>query len=45
MGGKTAMEFALAYPDMVEKLVVVDIAPRAYPPHHDDLLKRWVPST
>jgi len=39
MGGKTAMEFALAYPDMVEKLVVVDIAPRAYPPHHDDLLK------
>lgn len=37
MGGKTAMEFALAYPALVEKLVVVDIAPRAYPPHHDDL--------
>ena len=37
MGGKTAMEFALAYPDRVPKLVVVDIAPRAYPPHHDAL--------
>jgi pimeloyl-ACP methyl ester carboxylesterase len=39
MGGKTAMEFALAYPDMVENLVIVDIAPRAYPPQHDDVLK------
>lgn len=39
MGGKTAMEFALAYPDLVEKLIVVDIAPRAYRPQHDDLLK------
>lgn len=39
MGGKTAMEFAFAYPDMVEKLVIVDIAPRAYPPHHDNVLK------
>lgn len=39
MGGKTAMAFALAYPDMVDKLVVVDIAPRAYAPHHDALLK------
>ena len=39
MGGKTAMEFALAYPEMVEKLIVVDIAPRAYLPQHDDLLK------
>ena len=38
MGGKTAMFFALAYPERVRKLVVVDIAPRAYPPHHDALL-------
>jgi pimeloyl-ACP methyl ester carboxylesterase len=37
MGGKTAMEFALAYPDLVQKLIVVDIAPRAYPPHRDHL--------
>ncbi|MFT5165241.1 MAG: esterase [Saprospiraceae bacterium] len=27
MGGKTAMQFAFEYPDMVDKLVVVDIAP------------------
>ena len=34
MGGKTAMHFALRHPDRVGKLVVVDIAPRAYPPRH-----------
>ncbi|HZV34552.1 MAG TPA: alpha/beta fold hydrolase [Verrucomicrobiae bacterium] len=34
MGGKTAMHFALKQPERVEKLVVVDIAPRAYPPSH-----------
>ena len=31
MGGKVAMTFALEHPDMVEKLVVVDISPRKYP--------------
>ena len=31
MGGKLAMNFALEYPQMVEKLVVVDISPRNYP--------------
>lgn len=39
MGGKTAMQFATSYPDRVRKLIVVDIAPRAYPPHHDDLIE------
>lgn len=34
LGGKAAMEFALTYPEQVNKLVVVDIAPRAYPPIH-----------
>ena len=34
MGGKTAMALALAFPDRVERLVVVDIAPRSY---HDSL--------
>jgi esterase len=38
MGGKTAMHFALRYPERVEKLVVVDIAPRAYDRRHDALL-------
>lgn len=38
MGGKTAMQLALRRPDLVRKLIVVDIAPRAYPPHHDEIL-------
>lgn len=32
MGGKVAMMLALARPDLVARLVVVDIAPVAYPP-------------
>ncbi len=39
MGGKTAMKFALIYPDRVEKLVVVDIAPRAYGTIHEPILE------
>lgn len=38
MGGKTAMELALNYPEVISKLIVVDIAPKAYPPHHQDIL-------
>lgn len=34
MGGKTAMQFALQFPARVEKLVVADMAPRAYAPAH-----------
>ncbi len=30
MGGKTVMRFALEYPQKVEKLIVVDIAPKSY---------------
>jgi len=37
MGGKTAMQFAVTYPALVDKLIVVDIAPKAYPPEHDDI--------
>lgn len=37
MGGKVAMQFALTYPNLVDKLVVVDIAPKVYPPGHDDV--------
>ena len=39
MGGKVAMEFAVAHPDRVSKLIVADIGPKAYPPHHQDILK------
>jgi pimeloyl-ACP methyl ester carboxylesterase len=39
MGGKVAMQFALDFPDKVEKLVVVDIAPRKYLRGHDDVFE------
>jgi esterase len=34
MGGKTAMNFAIAHPDKLSALIVVDIAPRAYNLEH-----------
>jgi pimeloyl-ACP methyl ester carboxylesterase len=39
MGGKTAMQLACTAPHRVSKLLVADIAPRAYPPHHEYILK------
>ena len=39
LGGKTAMEFAVRYPDLVNKLIVVDISPKAYPVHHDTIIE------
>lgn len=38
MGGKTAMLFACRYPQMTHKLLVADIAPKFYPPHHQDII-------
>jgi len=38
MGGKTAMTVASKYPERLEKLIVADISPRAYPPHHQQIL-------
>lgn len=38
LGGKVAMKFAAMYPDMVAKLVVVDIAPRQYFSAHTPLM-------
>lgn len=37
LGGKVAMELALKEPVRVRRLVVIDIAPVAYPPRHDDV--------
>jgi pimeloyl-ACP methyl ester carboxylesterase len=39
MGGKTAMQLALRNPEKVDRLVVVDIAPRAYSPRHGQIFE------
>lgn len=39
MGGKAAMNFALAHPDKLEKLIIVDIAPKAYDVRHDHIVE------
>jgi pimeloyl-ACP methyl ester carboxylesterase len=38
MGGLTAMNFALEYPHRVERLFVVDIAPKVYPVIHQTII-------
>jgi esterase len=37
MGGKTAMYFAQQYPELLDKLVVVDMGAKKYPPHHQQI--------
>ncbi len=39
MGGKTVMFFELLFPHISKQLIIVDIAPKAYEPHHDAVLK------
>ena len=39
MGGKLAMQFALDHPQRCARLLVADIAPVAYPPHHDTMFR------
>ncbi|MEM9000277.1 MAG: alpha/beta fold hydrolase [Bacteroidota bacterium] len=38
MGGKTAMQLAVAHSDLITKLIVADIAPKYYPPHHQEII-------
>jgi esterase len=38
MGGKVAMFFAAKYPKIVHKLIIADIGPKYYKPHHQDIL-------
>ncbi len=38
MGGKIAMQVALDFPQVVDKLIVADIAPVNYSPHHQDII-------
>lgn len=39
MGGKVAMQFALAFPERVNKLIIADISPVTYQPSHLDIIK------
>jgi len=39
MGGKVAMQLALSYPDMVERLVVVDMAPGQAEDNHSNIFQ------
>ena len=38
MGGKVAMLFALKYPERLNRLIIADIGPRFYEPHHQKIL-------
>ena len=38
MGGKTAIQLAYDFPDMVDKLIVVDIAPKQYHGGHEAII-------
>lgn len=37
MGGKVAMQLAIDQPEKINRLVIVDVAPVAYPPSHNSL--------
>lgn len=39
MGGKAVMQFALENPEMVDKLIVADIAPVKYPERHNHIFE------
>lgn len=39
MGGKVAQFAACLYPHAVQALICVDMSPKAYPPHHQEILE------
>lgn len=38
MGGKTAMHFTAKYEELVDKLIIVDMGIKSYPPHHTEII-------
>jgi esterase len=38
MGGKIVMNLAMQHPALISKMMVIDIAPKKYPVHHDVIL-------
>jgi len=38
LGGKTAMLAALKWPQLISRLIVIDMAPKAYPAQHDAVI-------
>ena len=38
MGGKTVLFFEWMFPGITGKIIIADIAARAYPPHHNEVL-------
>lgn len=38
MGGKVVMYLAQHFPEKIDKLIVADIGPKYYPPHHQEVL-------
>ncbi len=38
MGGKVTMLLATNYPEFIDKLIIADIGPKYYPPHHQTIL-------
>jgi esterase len=38
MGGKTLMRLLVDKPERVDKAIVVDISPKFYPPHHEQII-------
>lgn len=39
LGGRSVIEFSYQHPEKIEKLIVADMAPKAYPPHHQGIIK------
>lgn len=39
LGGRSVIEFSYKHPEKIDKLIVADMAPKAYPPHHQGIIK------